>query len=46
VDPGDALLHLFGVVSRWNFRLRGFGFLLFLPILVVGLTDWRVRRKR
>ena len=46
MDPTEALLRLFGAVSRWNLRLRGFGVLLILPILFVGLTDWRLRRKR
>jgi hypothetical protein len=46
VDPTEALLRLFGIVSQWNLRLRGFAFLLTLPIVLVGLADWRVSRKR
>ncbi len=44
VDLADALLKLFGLVSHWSLRARGFGFLLALPVLVVATVDWRVRR--
>ena len=46
VDLADALLHLFGVVSRWHLRARGFAMLLALPVLLIGISDWRIRRRR
>jgi hypothetical protein len=46
VDLAEVLLRLFGLVSHWNLRARGFGFLLSLPIVLVAIGDWRVRRRR
>jgi hypothetical protein len=46
VDLAEALLRLFGMVSHWSSRARGFGFLLTLPIVLLGVADWRIRRRR
>lgn len=46
MDLADAVLHLFGLVSHWSQRIRGMGFLLGLPVLIVGVADWRIRRMR
>jgi len=46
VDLTDAILRLFGLVSHLNTRARGFGLLLLLPIVILAVTDWRVRRQR
>jgi hypothetical protein len=46
VDLSDALLGLFGMVSHWYLRARGFGVLLCLPIAITTLADWRVRGRR
>jgi hypothetical protein len=45
VKLADALLRLFGIVSAWNVLARGFGFLLSLPIVILAIADWRVRRQ-
>jgi len=46
VDLTDSVLRLFGLVSQLNTRARGFGLLLLLPIVVLAIADWRVRRQR
>jgi hypothetical protein len=46
VDVADSVLRLFGLVSQLNMRARGFGLLLLLPIVVLAIADWRVRRQR
>lgn len=46
MDLADALLRLFGIVSQWNTRARGFAFLLALPVITLAVADWRVRRNR
>ncbi|MGH9141839.1 MAG: hypothetical protein ACRD2I_11970 [Vicinamibacterales bacterium] len=46
MDLTEAVLRLFGLVSQWNTRARGFGLLLLLPIVVIAIADWRVRRRR
>jgi hypothetical protein len=46
VDLTEGVLRLFGLVSRWNMRARGFGLLLLLPIVIIAIADWRVRRLR
>jgi hypothetical protein len=46
VDLTDSVLRLFGLVSQLNMRARGFGLLLLLPIVVLAIADWRVRRQR
>lgn len=45
MDFTDVLLRLFGVVSQFNNRARGFGVLLLLPVLILAMADWRVRRR-
>ncbi|MFI5255968.1 MAG: hypothetical protein ACHQRK_01825 [Gemmatimonadales bacterium] len=46
MDLTEGVLHLFGLVSQWNTRARGFGLLLLLPVVVIAVADWRVRRRR
>jgi hypothetical protein len=46
VDLADGVLRLFGLVSQLNTRARGYGLLLLLPIVVLAIADWRVRRQR
>ena len=46
MDLADALLHVLGLAKDWSARARGFAFLLTLPLLVVSLADWRIRRRR
>jgi hypothetical protein len=46
VDFAAALLRLFGLASQWAERIRGFAFLLSLPLIVVTVADWRIRRRR
>ena len=46
MDLAEALLHVLGFAKDWSARARGFAFLLALPLLVVGIADWRIRRRR
>jgi hypothetical protein len=46
VDFAEALLRLFGLASRWSERMRGFAFLLSLPLIAVTIADWRIRQRR
>ena len=46
MDLAEALLHLLGLARDWTARARGFAFLLTLPLLVVTIADWRIRRRR
>jgi hypothetical protein len=46
MDVAGAVLHVLGLAQDWSARARGFGFLLALPLIVVGVADWRVRRRR
>jgi hypothetical protein len=46
VDFTEAVLRLFGLVSHLNTRARGFGLLLLMPIVILAVADWRVRRQR
>jgi hypothetical protein len=46
VDLADTVLRLFGLVSHLNSRARGFGLLLLLPVVILAIADWRVRRQR
>jgi hypothetical protein len=46
VDLAEALLRLFGFASRWSERARGFAVLLTLPVIIVSVADWRIRRRR
>jgi hypothetical protein len=46
VDFAEAVLHAFGIATRWQLRARGFGLLLALPLIVVTIADWRIRRER
>jgi hypothetical protein len=46
VDFAEALLRLFGIANQWSVRARGFAFLLSLPLIVVSVADWRIRRRR
>jgi hypothetical protein len=46
MDLAEALLRILGFARDWSARLRGFAFLLFLPLVVVTVADWRIRRRR
>jgi hypothetical protein len=46
LDLAEGVLRLFGLVSQLNARARGFGLLLLLPIVILAIADWRVRRLR
>ena len=46
MDLAEALLRLLGLARDWSARVRGFAFLLSLPLIVVTLADWRIRRRR
>jgi hypothetical protein len=42
----DLLAHLFDTASRMSLRASGLAFALLLPVCVVALGEWRVRRAR
>jgi hypothetical protein len=42
----DTLLHVLDLAKDWSVRARGFAFLLTLPLIIVGIADWRIRRRR
>jgi hypothetical protein len=46
MDFAEVLLRVLGFARNWSDRMRGFAFLLALPILVVIIANWRVRRRR
>ena len=46
MDLVEALLRVLGFARDWSARARGFAFLLALPLLVVTIADWRIRRRR
>jgi hypothetical protein len=46
VDFTEAVLRLFGLAARWAERMRGLAFLLSLPLIVITVADWRIRRRR
>jgi hypothetical protein len=46
MDLAEALLRLLGFARNWSDRVRGFAFLLSLPLIVVTFADWRIRQKR
>jgi hypothetical protein len=46
MDLAEALLRLLGFARDWTARVRGFAFLLSLPLLIVTVADWRIRRRR
>jgi hypothetical protein len=46
VDFAEAVLRLFGLAARWAERMRGFAFLLSLPLIVITVADWRIHRRR
>ena len=46
MDLAGVLLRLFGLASQLPERARGFALLLALPVIIVGIADWRVRRSR
>jgi hypothetical protein len=46
MDFADALLRALGFAKDWSVRARGFVFLLSLPIIIVTIADWRIRRRR
>lgn len=46
MDLTEALLEILGWARDWSTRARGFAFLLALPLIVVSIADWRIRRRR
>lgn len=46
MDLSEALLRVLGLARDWSARARGFAFLLSLPLIIVTLADWRIRRRR
>jgi hypothetical protein len=46
VDFAEAVLRLFGLAARWAERMRGFAFLLSLPLIITTVADWRIRHRR
>ena len=46
MDLAEALLRVLGFARDWSTRARGFAFLLALPMMVVTIADWRIRRPR
>jgi hypothetical protein len=46
MDLTEALLRVLGFARDWSARARGFAFLLSLPLIVVTVADWRIRRRR
>lgn len=46
MDLTEALLRVLGLARDWSDRARGFAFLLSLPLIVVTIADWRIRRRR
>jgi hypothetical protein len=46
MDLAGAILRLFGFATQIQERARGLALLLALPAIVVGVADWRVRRRR
>ena len=46
MDLVETLLQILGMAKDWSARARGFAFLLMLPLIVVGVADWRIRRRR
>jgi hypothetical protein len=46
MDLTEALLRVLGFARDWSNRARGFAFLLSLPVIVVTIADWRIRRRR
>jgi hypothetical protein len=46
MDLAEALLRVLGFARDWSARARGFAFLLALPMMIVTVADWRIRRRR
>jgi type III secretory pathway component EscS len=46
MDLAGVVLRLFGVATQLQERARGFALLLALPVIIVGIADWRIRRPR
>ena len=46
MDLAEGLLRVLGLARDWSARARGFAFLLALPLIVVTVADWRIRRRR
>jgi len=46
MDLAETLLRTLGLARDFSDRARGFAFLLALPLMVVTIADWRIRRRR
>jgi len=46
MDLAETLLRVLGLARDFSDRARGFAFLLSLPLMVVTIADWRIRRRR
>jgi hypothetical protein len=46
MDLAEVVLRLFGIASQLQERARGFALLLALPVIIVGIADWRIGRQR
>jgi hypothetical protein len=46
MDLAETLLRGLGLARDLSDRARGFAFLLSLPLMVVTIADWRIRRRR
>ena len=46
MDLTNALVWLFGIASRLQVRARGFALLLLIPVVLIAVTDWRIRQRR
>jgi hypothetical protein len=46
MDLAEVVLRLFGMASQLQVRARGFALLLALPVIVLGIADWFIRRQR
>jgi len=46
MDLAETLMRALGLARDFSDRARGFAFLLSLPLMVVTIADWRIRRRR
>jgi hypothetical protein len=46
VSFAEALLRLFGLVSRWHLGAPALLVALLMPIFLLALADWRMKARR